>query len=415
MGWYISGKPAPRIGDIIRQGVGKPKTYPLGEKNCSLFFSGRYALAAGITALGFSRGDRILVPSYNCGVELDPIAYHRLEPIFYNIKKDFCVDLDDLSEKCKCGPKGLVVTHFLGFPQPMEEIGELCRQRGVLLIEDCAHAFLSCHGGRPLGAYGEASIFSLLKSLPVASGGLLVLNSDRKACGESAVPPRGFPAWIYLSELTAKRSYDASDGRIGVPVKWGMGGVHLILTGVKKGIAGFRRLFNRGGDLLVRPDGFTFEKALMNRGVSRLCSRIISNTDFQVVKTVRRRNYAHLLEHFKRSEDTMLPITDLPEGVCPLFFPILVNSKEERGELYLRMRERGIITHPWWDRFRRDVPWEDFPDAVYLKERVMGLPIHQDLGEGAMNRIIDAFEEVRCDTPAKRGRPPENHSTTAFG
>ena len=395
MAWYIGGRPAPRMGDMIRRGRGRPDVYPLDQENCLLFFSGRYALAAALEACGFLPGDRILVPAYNCGVELDPVAYHKLEPVFYNVGKDFRVDLEDLEAKCGSGPKGAVVTHFLGFPQPMEEIEEILQARGVLCIEDCAHAFLSCHEDRPLGSFGDASIFSLLKSLPVATGGLLVLNREEAAYRGRPHRPRGFPSWIYLAELGSKRSYDEAGGTRNILPRLAAAGLHLALWGAGKGIAGVRKWSGRGGDLLVRPDGFAFEEALTERGVSSLCSRIVSNTDFRRVKRIRRRNFAYLLEHFKAREEIHLPFDGLPEGVCPLFFPIITKNKEVRRELYRKLGSRGIVTHPWWDRFREEVPWERFPDAVYLKERVFGLPIHQDLGTREMDRVIEEFDAAR--------------------
>ncbi len=391
MGWYIGGRPAPRIRDMIFRGRSSLEAYPLDQESCSLFFSGRYALAGAFAALGFTPGERVLVPSYNCGVELDPIAFHKLEPIFYNIRKDFRVDLDDLAAKCKGGPKGVLITHFLGFPQPMEEIEEILEAMGVLCIEDCAHAFLSCYEDRPLGSFGDASVFSLLKSLPVATGGVLVLKGDRSVFRGSVRPPRGFPSWLYLTELTRKRSYDDTGTRRNVFPRLAAAGLHLALQGVGKGIAGVRKLSGRGGEFLVRPDGFSFEEHLANQGVSHLCSRIVSNTDFQEVKRIRRRNYAYLLEHFKGNEAPNLPLEDLPDGVCPLFFPIIVENKEVRQELYRRLGSRGVVTHPWWDQFRTGVPWDQFPDAVYLKERVFGLPIHQDLGKREMDRVLEEF------------------------
>jgi perosamine synthetase len=53
------------------------------------------------------------------------------------------------------------VTHFLGFPQPIDEVKKICGERTLFLIEDCAHALLSYHDGKPLGSYGDVSNFSL--------------------------------------------------------------------------------------------------------------------------------------------------------------------------------------------------------------------------------------------------------------
>jgi dTDP-4-amino-4,6-dideoxygalactose transaminase len=84
----------------------------------------------------------------------------------------------------------------------------------------------------------------------------------------------------------------------------------------------------------------------------------------------------------------------LLEGVCPLFFPIIVENSLLRNNLYRILKSRGITTHPWWNRFHPAVPWDKFRDAVYLKERLLGLPIHQDLTFKHLDFLIKEFEKA---------------------
>ena len=116
--------------------------------------------------------------------------------------------------------------------------------------------------------------------------------------------------------------------------------------------------------------------------------------DFDEIKSIRRRNFEYLLNHFLKNERGALPFKSLPEGVCPLFFPIIVESSVIRENLYRVLKSRGVITHPWWNRFHPTVPWDEFPDAVYLKERLFGLPIHQDLSIKHIGHVIEEFEKA---------------------
>ncbi len=52
----------------------------------------------------------------------------------------------------------------------------ICRERAMLLVEDCALSLLSEPDGRPLGASGDFSVFCLYKTLPVPNGSVLVQN-----------------------------------------------------------------------------------------------------------------------------------------------------------------------------------------------------------------------------------------------
>src|SRR5258707_559278 len=57
-----------------------------------------------------------------------------------------------------------------------ERIADYCRERGIFLIEDCAHAHGASWNGRTPGAYGDAGIYSLYatKTISTGEGGVLV-------------------------------------------------------------------------------------------------------------------------------------------------------------------------------------------------------------------------------------------------
>ena len=90
------------------------------------------------------------------------------------------LDPDDVERHCRAhNPDLLYVIHYAGWPQPMSELVDLCRRRGMLLVEDCALSLLSEVDGRPLGSFGDWSVFCLYKTLPLPNGALLVQNGPR--------------------------------------------------------------------------------------------------------------------------------------------------------------------------------------------------------------------------------------------
>jgi len=98
--------------------------------------------------------------------------------MYYSIDRNLQPDLDQLSLLARAGARALYVIHFIGWPQPMNRILELCRTAGLILVEDCALSLLSQTDGRPLGSFGDYSVFCLYKTLPVPNGGLLVQNNS---------------------------------------------------------------------------------------------------------------------------------------------------------------------------------------------------------------------------------------------
>jgi len=74
--------------------------------------------------------------------------------------------------------RAIYLIHYAGFPGPVEELRAVCRERGLLLIEDCAHALLSSLGDRPLGTFGDAAIYCLYKMLPTPHGAATILHRE---------------------------------------------------------------------------------------------------------------------------------------------------------------------------------------------------------------------------------------------
>ncbi len=77
----------------------------------------------------------------------------------------------------------IVPTHLWGLPCDMEAIIELAGQRGLQVIEDCAHALGARYRDRPVGTLGDAAIFSFqtLKPLNAYGGGMAVVRDPALA------------------------------------------------------------------------------------------------------------------------------------------------------------------------------------------------------------------------------------------
>lgn len=74
-----------------------------------------------------------------------------------------------------------LITHIGGWVNPdIEKIAELCRTRGISLIEDCAHSLGSTLNGKHTGLFGDAGVYSLYatKAVPAGEGGIIVTNDE---------------------------------------------------------------------------------------------------------------------------------------------------------------------------------------------------------------------------------------------
>jgi dTDP-4-amino-4,6-dideoxygalactose transaminase len=350
-----------------------PAPYPLSSVDVRRFYFARNAvwLAAHLLELG---RHEVLVPAYHHGVEVEALAAAGAIPRFVRVDGRMRLDLDHLARSIGPRTRAVYVIHYLGFPQPMEAILEIADRHGLPVIEDCALALLSKDGATPLGSRGALGVFCLYKSLPVPNGGLLALNRSFDA----PAARRGAPAGSTLSHA-------AGSLLAHVALRYGSWGESVRETirrtgRVVRGATGLRALST--GTMHFDPDA-------ADVGMSRLTRLIAENLDYDQIVERRRRNWALLLA---RLRDVAPPIqTELPPGACPLFYPLLCRDK---GQAAARLAALGIETVDFWREGHPACRVEQFPETFALRERVLELPLHQDLEPDDIAYLASAVEEA---------------------
>ena len=83
----------------------------------------------------------------------------------------------------------VMLVHIGGLITPeVDAIRTLCNERGVLLIEDAAHAHGASHEGRPAGSFGHAAAFSFYPTKVLTSGeGGMIVTGDAALRDEAVI------------------------------------------------------------------------------------------------------------------------------------------------------------------------------------------------------------------------------------
>jgi dTDP-4-amino-4,6-dideoxygalactose transaminase len=322
-------------------------------------------------ALQFQKEDIVLVPDYHSGNEVSAIRAAGATIVYYPILRNLEPDRDALSRLAKLNPRVIYIIHYLGWPQPMQEIAGLCRARGSILIEDCALSLLSEPHGQALGATGDYSVFCLYKTLPVPNGGLLVQNRNILG-GLSELKLQRCPqttAFGRAAELTLEALRSRADF------------VGRALFGIKRV---FGRLLRAGGRRQVPIGNIGWNLGDVDVAMSSICDTVMQRLDYDHIRRKRRENFM-LLRQKLEGRVKMLR-EDLEEGVCPLFFPILVEDKHAAARALWR---RGVGAVEFWNEVRPLAEQDSGPAAQYLRAHVLELPIHQDVGPRQAKYIAD--------------------------
>lgn len=96
-------------------------------------------------------------------------------------REDLCLSLEDLKRKVTPRTKAAIVVHIGGhIAFQIEDIAAFCRDRGIYLIEDCAHVHGGWWNGKTGGHYGFAGAYSFYatKTLPLGEGGMVVSRDE---------------------------------------------------------------------------------------------------------------------------------------------------------------------------------------------------------------------------------------------
>lgn len=142
-------------------------------------------------------GGRVLMSPVNDDVIFFVVLAAGLRPVQAPLNPfDASIDTDAVPEEVWGSLSAVLTTNLYGNPDPAPELRARCDALGIPLFEDGAHAIGSEVGGRPVGAWGDAAVFSLSKHVGAQAGGMLSLADPslrevlRKAGDELLAPPR---------------------------------------------------------------------------------------------------------------------------------------------------------------------------------------------------------------------------------
>jgi dTDP-4-amino-4,6-dideoxygalactose transaminase len=152
-------------------------TYLAGGVQSLAVANGTAALHMALLALDVGLGDEVIIPALTFVADVNSVKLVGAKPVLAD-----CTSLDDWNmsvatiERCITPKtKALLVVHYAGFPCDMPAIVELCRKRGLKLIEDVAHAPGASVGGRSCGTWGDIGCYSFFsnKNLSIGEGGMV--------------------------------------------------------------------------------------------------------------------------------------------------------------------------------------------------------------------------------------------------
>ena len=142
---------------------------------CKSHMNGTSALTSGLFGLNLPAGSEVLVPSFDAWFGILPMRLFGLVPIFVDSHpRTLTFDLDDAKRRLTKNTRAIEVVHLFGMPCDMPAICDFAKEKGLLVLEDCAHAHNASINGKYVGNWGQIGAFSCQgsKVLPAIEGGM---------------------------------------------------------------------------------------------------------------------------------------------------------------------------------------------------------------------------------------------------
>jgi dTDP-4-amino-4,6-dideoxygalactose transaminase len=372
-------------GDYGRQVLEPELAAALGVPFACAVSSGKAALTLMLEALHQLSGRRhVVIPAYTCYSLPSAVRKAGLEVLPCDIGPSFDYDCDALAKLLTRDDVLCVVSvHLFGIPADTRRIHELCRGRGVFVLEDAAQAFGIRRDGVLLGASGDAGFFSFGrgKHLSAGGGGLIVSRAPEVADALVRVTAR-LPAPAAGQNLQALVTLLAMRWLISPALYWLPAGLPFL----------------RLGETIFHED-------FPVRRLSAFQAHLLHDWAVQVerLNAIRMEHSAYYRAHLT----TAPPVT---EAVPYLRYPVVLPDAGARRRLFTdrdaarfgvsQMYPATVAEIP---QLRSRLTQTRFPEAERIAASLVTLPTHPMVSERDRAQIVSLVNEAM----SRSGRPVE--------
>lgn len=143
--------------------------------------NGTSAIFNALKAFELKPGDEVIVPSATHWASVLPVLHCSAIPVFADSEPEtlgLCPN--DVEAKITDKTKAIVITHLWGMPAKLDELLAIAKKHNLKILEDASHAHGASYKGKPIGSFGDASVFSCQASklCPTGEGGMLLTDNQ---------------------------------------------------------------------------------------------------------------------------------------------------------------------------------------------------------------------------------------------
>lgn len=291
------------------------------------------------------------LPAYTCPTTIEPFLKAGYQVTYYDVDSAFRPMFD----------KGLMksvsvvyIEGYFGFANYDEPFLRECKRAGIKIIHDTTHTLFSDDG---IFSNADYFIGSLRKWFGIPAGGIAACLSG----GFLAKPASADPKYtdMRLKALSLKSDY--------------------IITGDLNTKTQVMQLFSDAEEHLC--GNYHMQAA------DELSIRLAMQFPIQEMILRRRENYCYLLENLPSVHDVKPAFADLPEGTCPLFFPVFSKKRDSIKSALVANKIYPPIHWPISEAINVD----EYPNAKRIYQTILSLPCDQRYKIDELKRVCEVL------------------------
>ncbi len=175
-GWITTGPKVARLEEEFSRWSGGQEAIAVNSATAGLHLA--------LKTLDLKPGDEVITTSITWPSTVNNIEICGARPVFADVDRDTLqIDPSDIERKISRHTRAVMPVHFAGAPCDLDSIRDLCREHGLSLIEDAAHAIGTQYKGRLIGSDSEVAVFSFhpIKNITTGEGGMVLCNDAERA------------------------------------------------------------------------------------------------------------------------------------------------------------------------------------------------------------------------------------------
>ncbi len=348
-GWLTTGQKTRLFEKTFADYIGCK--HAIGLNSCTA------GLHLSLVVSGVSSGDEVITSPITFPATTNVIVHQNAKPVFVDVEPETLnINCSEIESKINDSTKAILPVHFAGHPCDMDTIISLAQKHNLTVIEDAAHALESKYHGNKIGAIGNFTAFSFYatKNITTGEGGMLTTNDDHYADKLRILSLHG------ISKNAWKRY-----GKEGFQ-HW-----ELLMPGYKYNM--FDVQASLGIHQIKKVESFLNRRVQI---VKKYNDAFEKTEEIQLLKPESNIKHAHHLyviviktENLKVSRDKVL------------------NEIQKRG-IGVAVHFRSLHLQPF---FKQHFNYKKgmFPQAEYLSDRVISLPLYPKMTDEDVSRVIE--------------------------